>query len=350
MNRIISRLLIVVSSVLFLGNVLSEPGFAITISNGAIQIKMDPGQEASSSFVIGNNEGKTLNLKVSAVDWHQTPSGGLKLEAPGSLPRSMESWIDVSPSLFVLNAEGTQEVRFTVNVPEDATGTYWVGLLVEVEDQSNAGGQGEGVGLSIGTNFLVKVFVDTFPGRQPDAQLTGVRHLGLNPLTMEVTFANTGNIQLENVRGRVEIRNFEGNTIKSMPIKEFTVLPGDTRNLHAVDDANLGDTLLPGRYLALAVLDFGNDFLLGGQLVFEIEPLNLIPIGNSTNLPQDLNGDGVFEDINGDGQFSLDDVELLEAYLLSPEIQGNWRAFDFLNDGILNEEDVAFLKRSVQTD
>lgn len=344
MKKSIIKLTLMLCLTLWVGTLVSQSGYSITISNASIQIRMDPGQEVSSSFEIGNNEGKPLSLSIGAADWRQTETGGLRLADPGTLERSMADWITISPRQFVLDVDSVQQIDFTINVPEGVTGTYWVGLLIEVEDETAVGTSGDTVGLAIGTNFLVKIFVDIIPGQQPNAQLKGVQQRGLNPLTMQVNFENTGNIQLEGVKGRVEIRNLEGDTIKSMPIREFSVLPGDVRNVLAIDqEAVLGETLAAGRYLALAVIDIGEDFLLGGQLVFEVKELALAPVGDAANMPQDLNGDGRYEDVNGDGQFNSDDIAFLEAHLNDPTVQSNIRAFDFDNDGQVTESDLEFM-------
>jgi len=351
MKKLIIKLTLMLSLTLWLGAVFTTSGYSITISNAAIQIRMDPGQEVSSSFEIGNNEGKPLSLSIGAIDWHQSESGGLRLLEPGTLERSMANWIEVSPRQFVLDVDVVQKVDFTVTVPEGVSGSFWVGLLIEVEDEAAVGTGGDTVGLSLGTNFLVKIFVDIIPGQQPNAQLKGVQQRGLNPLTMQVNLANTGNIQLEGIKGRVEIRNLEGDTIKSMPIREFSILPGDTRHILAVDqEAELGEILASGRYLALAVIDIGEDFLLGGQLVFEIKDLALSPIADAANMPQDLNGDGRYEDVNGDGVFDTNDVTFLEANINNVTVQANVRAFDFDNDGQVTLSDLDFIVEPVNPD
>ena len=107
--------------------------------------------------------------------------------------------------------------------------------------------------------------------------------------------------------------------------------------------------LTPGCYLALVQLDFGNpDYLTAGQLAFEIKALQLIPIGESVNLPRDLDGDGLYEDINGDGKLADDDLALLGFHVDSEAVQENARAFDFDNDGAVDFNDVVALKGMVE--
>ncbi|MFQ6090121.1 MAG: dockerin type I domain-containing protein, partial [Candidatus Bipolaricaulia bacterium] len=104
-----------------------------------------------------------------------------------------------------------------------------------------------------------------------------------------------------------------------------------------------------GRYYALAVLDFGSpDYLPAGQLLFDVKELHLVPIGDSANPPQDLDGDGLYEDINGDGQLTLEDPTLLGFYIDSPAVQENARAFDFNNDGVTDFDDALALKSMVE--
>lgn len=339
---------IVVGALLVLSFGIQQQGNAVTISNGEFVINSFGGQVISSSFFIGNNEEEPLIIEIETLDWRRDEFGNLVFEEPNTHPRSIASWIEFDPKQFVLGPDSSQEINFTVTVPQEATGSYWGGFLADVKTETAAQQEEEGVGVQIGTKFLIKIFIETQAGSNRDGDLIKVQRLGLNPLTIAISFRNTGNIRLQDVLGRVEIRDLQGNTIRSMTIDEFSVLPSDTRTIEVIDGAARGDTLAPGRYLVLVILDFGVESLLGGQLLLDIGELDLVPIGDTNIRPQDLNEDGYFEDINGDDQFDSNDVALFQKQLSSDEVQLNWRAFDFNNDGTVNDQDVSVLRDALE--
>ncbi len=67
---------------------------------------------------------------------------------------------------------------------------------------------------------------------------------------------------------------------------------------------------------------------------------SLEPIGDSSNPPNDLDGDGLYEDITGDGSFGEDDAQALYDNLNSGAIQDNAESFDFNGDGKVDVTDV----------
>jgi len=81
----------------------------------------------------------------------------------------------------------------------------------------------------------------------------------------------------------------------------------------------------------------------------EVEILiSLPPIGDSSNPPHDLDGDGLYEDINGDGALTFADPVVLAFNLDSEVIQQNPALFDFDDDGDVDFDDAAALAELVE--
>ncbi len=315
---------------------------ALEVSQLEFDLEVPPGETATYSFVVGNDEDLVDDIRIYLADWDRDLEGNHRFYEPGTLPRSNTGWITVSPTHFTLRPGEQREVRFTITVPPDVEGTYWGMIIVEGRPRPQEGEEGMVMAVP---RFGIKVY-ETPPGTaRRDGRITYMERLGLNPLTILVEFENTGNAHLW-VGGQVEIRDARGETIRTLPIGRFPVLPGAKRRVRAVDEGE--GPLPPGEYLALAVLDFGGPYLVAGQIHFEVEELRLRPIGDATAPPQDLDGDGLYEDVNGDGQLTMEDVALLEAYIGSPEVQENARAFDFDNDGDADLDDVRVLKEMVE--
>lgn len=259
-----------------------------------------------------------------------------------TVDRSNGDWLEVSPLRFRLNEGESQEVTFKIQVPQGAEGTYWGMIFVEGSPRLQ---EREGATVLAIERFGVKIY-ETVPGTEVlSGKITRLRKIEEDPLSFEVSFENTGNVQLR-PSGRIDILSQTGNVVQTLLVEEFLLLPGAVREVRAVGQSN---SLPPGRYLALAVLDFGNpDYLTAGQLAFDVKELHLVPIGDSADLPQDLDGDGLYEDINGDGKLTLEDPALLGFYIDSPVVQENAKAFDFNNDGVVDFNDVVVLKSMVE--
>jgi PKD repeat protein len=67
------------------------------------------------------------------------------------------------------------------------------------------------------------------------------------------------------------------------------------------------------------------------------------PLPGYGDLPQDLDGDGLYEDVNGDGTFDIFDVQALFENLNSDTVQQNAEAFNFDGDGPVDIFDVQAL-------
>lgn len=75
--------------------------------------------------------------------------------------------------------------------------------------------------------------------------------------------------------------------------------------------------------------------------------VTLPAIGNSMHVPQDLDGDGLYEDVNGDGRLTLADAIFFGFYYDSPEVQKYSRYYDFNHDGRVDFADVVRLLQMV---
>jgi PKD repeat protein len=74
----------------------------------------------------------------------------------------------------------------------------------------------------------------------------------------------------------------------------------------------------------------------------------LSPIGDATNPPQDLDGDGLYEDINGDGKLTPEDVSLFAFNIESEVVQTHVECFDFDRDGNVDLDDARALAALVE--
>jgi len=312
---------------------------AMTVSVSEFEFAGPPDSEVHDAFVVWNDESRDISFDVGIVDWVNTVYGVTELEDPGTQSRSCSTWIHLDTTSGRLSPGSESVISFSVSVPEDVSGTYWSGLLVEtVASEMESRGD-----VTLSRQFLVRVFV-TVPPADARGRVTGVRARGLAPLWVEIDFSNTGNTRLKGVSGLVVVETSSGGVLLELPMAAFDVLPGETALRIVSSDLSLRHV---GLYAVRAVLDFGGEYLVAGQSVVHVDALRLVPIGNSEFPPTDPDADGRYEDMNGDGMVSLDDVDTLARAIGASSVQENCRAFDFDNDGIATSSDIDALRQIV---
>jgi P pilus assembly chaperone PapD len=323
------------------------PASALLISQIEFDLALPRGAVDTLTFSVLNNETDPLEIQISLADWDRDITGENRFYPPGTLPRSAAPWLSVSPLRFELEPNKQQEVRFSIKVPLDIAGTYWAAIMVEAAPKQTQP-QPPGTTVIVRRRFAVKV-LETPPGTgTKDGRITLIDVRGLNPPNYLVEFENRGTIHAPRVTGRIELRDERGTLLEKLDLESFPILPGAKRLLKVTSARKKGDLLPPGKYLVVAVLDYGGETLAGGQFVLRIKPLQLVPIGTASAPPQDLDKDGLYEDINADGKLTLDDPALLGLNLDRPAVQENARAFDFDNDGDADFDDVIALKKMAQ--
>ncbi len=113
----------------------------------------------------------------------------------------------------------------------------------------------------------MKVY-ETVPGTEVlSGRVLQVRKTADDPLTFTVSFENTGNVQLRPT-GKIDIINQNGDTVRTLEIEEFPILPQRVRTLTVAD--TLDRSLPSGIYRALVTVDYGGDNLTGGTRDFRL--------------------------------------------------------------------------------
>jgi len=328
-------------------------GQALRVSPVIFEAQVPRGTEQDTSFAVLNDESEPVSVEVRLCDWRRDVRGNNRFcEDAGNVERSATPWVSVTPQAFDLEPDARQEVRLSMSVPETGPddepldGTYWTAAMIAASPQASDEGEG-GTQIVVKRRFGLKVLASISGTGTRRGQVSNLRRHGLNPLWLTLEFQNRGTLNLGDVSGRVEIRNDAGETIDRTQIESFPILPGATRQLRVQLGDARGERLAPGRYVALAILDYGGDNPVGAQAVFDVPSLDLQPLGDADAVPQDLDGDGLYEDVNGNGEVTLDDPALLGFAVEGPAVQENWPAFDFNNDGRATFDDVIALKQAI---
>ena len=235
-----------------------------------------PAPRKTSVINVQNVSDRPFQATMYLNDWDRDSTGNIRFFPVGQLRESCRDAIQVFPSILRLEPRSTQTVRVSFVGPDSLRSTCWSVLFVEMSDLQPARGRVVQYVVRAG----VKVFVEPDgllrDGAVEDMQV--VRHVATREEVearqqsagdttrrdFAIRFRNTGGMQIRPA-GKLEIRKDDNTVVTTVPIDEFPVLPGAVRTVNVP----LPPTLAPGKYTAIALIDFGGSEVVGGQVEFE---------------------------------------------------------------------------------
>ncbi len=247
-------------------------GQSLSASPPVVTLDVNPGDQVTRTVDLASSAKNDYQLNVYLSDWSLNQDGGIYYQKPGTLPASSCPWVTFSPATALIKAGKTVTARYTVQVPANAKpGTHWCVLFF---DGAPAKAPPPGVNLA---TFRIRVGETLYINVEPLDEKGAVAGMFTQPPTktgdpymLVVQYANPGN-QVQWVQGKVELRNAQGDVIRTVPVKGFASLPGAPRNIKVA----FYGPLPAGTYAALAVFDYGNAVTqVAGQATFTLkEPL-----------------------------------------------------------------------------
>jgi hypothetical protein len=260
---------------LFLELLFSQNAAALMATPMEFDILLAPGKAVSKAITVSHSGKRPMSLAVSVKDYCYNDEGRKEEFDPGIIPEGLGQWISVSPLKFDLQPGESRPVTFTVNLPPDASGSHWSIIYITQTNKPKPTKLKKGEsGLEIFTFFRSAVRVRQYdPSIKEKAGHISDMNVELNtktaPLVASVTFENdTKNIF--RCKGYLKILNEDGEMMTKLPLHkrgEFTSYPFRPRIVRAT----MKDKLSPGTYVALAVIDYGEEDLVAGELEFQVK-------------------------------------------------------------------------------
>ena len=245
----------------------------VAVSPLGIDFDLLPGATHFGSFTVKNTGEDAQDITVTLNDYDKAVTGENRYYPAGTLAYSLATFVTFSPATFRLEPGRVQEVSFKASLPEEALGPHWMMFFVQestptASTTTEVEGQEGGFAFNVNVVFGVQVRQTDPSHRVVDGRVTRIRVETLEGggWAIRLAFENTGTTFLL-PKGRVEVRDRTGKTAATIPIEEFRILPGATRELTVL----LEEPLSPGQYIALGIIDFGAEFLVAGQAGFEVK-------------------------------------------------------------------------------
>ena len=248
----------------------------LTINQLEITVTPSATDRIMASFVVHNSGAQAAQGALTREDWDRSESGENRFVPSGSNARSCKELTSFFPTAFRVEPGGEQTVRVAVEKAPGLTKECWDIIFVEAVSTR---GLPKNSGLQYIVRTGVKVYIQP-AGLKRDASIMRMavespdsrpplapRASLLQPVKQQIAirFSNDGEVHLF-ARGQIEIRRLDNSVALQIPIAEFPMLSGAVRQLLL----DVPDTLLPGTYIALALIEFGGAEIAAGQLELNV--------------------------------------------------------------------------------
>jgi len=226
---------------------------AVSLSPLTFELAANPGETISNVIKVTNSDPSPVNIVIEMEDFAAVGEEGQVTLQPGedNLTYSLASWVTANPSSFVLPANESMAVEFSINVPFNAEpGGHYSSVLATVSAGSVAGGVS--VAQKIGSLLLLSVAGDVV--EQLHVEEFSVEPFSeYGPVNIVSRFENDGTIHLK-PRGFILIKNIFGKEIEKIDLPQKNVLPRSIRRV----EVEWGEKFMFGRYEATLTAIYGS--------------------------------------------------------------------------------------------
>ena len=208
---------------------------------------------------VSNDAGERVQATVVVEDWERDEHGGNRFLPAGSHAHSCAAGLEVFPATLALEPGESANLRIAFTGKPSLAANCWSIVFLENRATQEMGSRQ----LSYNVRTGIKVY-----GESANASRDGlIEQMALTDSTpgqLALTFRNAGDVQLR-VKGTIEVRRVDNSVVQRTPVESFPVLPGARRIV-----LSQVPPLPAGRYVLLALLDFGGSELVAGQMEYEV--------------------------------------------------------------------------------
>ncbi|MHB1550028.1 MAG: fimbrial biogenesis chaperone [Vulcanimicrobiaceae bacterium] len=234
-------------------------GLGLVVSPAKLDLSIPAGTTYNIPITVSNSSGQMTHVQASMVDFNVTDTGNYTFERIGARPDSLLRWASINPREFDLPAGTSQMVRLTLTIPKEKLSGEYAGIVFFQTRPTRRAGA-----VSFSTRIATKIYA-SIPGTVRVDGAISKMTAAANPRgeIYRVLFRNTGNAHVY-LNGSLQILR-AGTTVErvAMPA-EMLVERGGDRLIELT-----GKRLPPGKYRAIATIDYGGKSMTGGEIVFD---------------------------------------------------------------------------------
>lgn len=238
----------------------------IAVDQLEMVFRAEPGNPRLGIINLRNEGDRAVQAVVKLEDWDRSEEGTNRWYPQGTVAGSCGAMLDIFPRSVSLEPGAAQAVRITLDSTVTLTKECWAAAIVEVAQPRQAG-----TGVMNVIRTATKLYVMP-QGLTQRGEVVAMGRAVLPPraadsdsvAALAVTFHNSGERHLE-TRGELQFRRPDNSVAATLPVPAMYTLPGARVTRHVPFPA-----LPAGRYVILAILDYGGDELAAGQIEYVV--------------------------------------------------------------------------------
>lgn len=247
----------------------------VSVSPSSMHLNIRPGTSVTKEIKVKNDTKKPYRFNIGFNDFEMNTQGKPIAPQPNNCKYCLSKYISVSPSYFELKPGEEVKVKLIIAIPDSADMYKAMWTIVTVDQVVER----------------APLDLEPHPNRLSMGILPSIGfgvYIYQNPPNVKVNKINIERFQFAEKEGKkyfdlkvknigdgisycnsyVSLTNLQTGEQKKVNVKRFTILPQFIREFKI----DLPSDLLPGKYTAVGVVDFGDaDEMVAAQADFEIK-------------------------------------------------------------------------------
>ncbi|MCX7861705.1 MAG: DUF916 domain-containing protein [Bacteroidales bacterium] len=247
----------------------------VAVSPSSMHLNIKPGTSVTKEIKVKNDTKKNYRFNVGFNDFEMNPQGKPVAPQPSQCKYCLSRYISVAPSYFELKPGEEIKVKLTISIPDSADMYKALWTIVTIDQVVERS----------------PLDLEPHPNRLAMGILPSIGfgvYIYQNPPNVKTNKVNIEKFQFVDKEGKkyfdlkvknvgdgisfcssyISLTNLQTGEQKKVNVKRFTILPQFIREFKI----DLPNELLPGKYTAVGVVDFGDaEEMIAAQADFEIK-------------------------------------------------------------------------------
>lgn len=242
----------------------------LSVSPSIVRFELEPSGTSSRVIRVVNSSAAKQSLQVSVGDWLRDTLGNHQYFKPNTLPQSCADWISVTPTFLEVQPGATAEILVNIQSPENQEipdQMKWAMLFIQGTIEKTDPFVPEGtLATQIRENYRFGIHIYNTPPQAAEIKGELVAMTQQGPKTFRLQVRNVG-AKMLNCKTYLEVLNLETGEQTNLPVESFPIFPAAERVVYH----SLPDSLGPGNYSVLGILDYGDTFPLEAvEMILEL--------------------------------------------------------------------------------
>lgn len=231
----------------------------INVSPAKLELSMSPGTATNIPVTVANGTTDATHVQATMVDFGVGESGDYQIERVGTRTNSLLKYASISPREFDLAPQTIQQVKLSLALPAHGLEGEYAGIVFFQTRPPRVRNGAVSFSVRVASKFYL-----TIPGTvKIDGEISKMsQSKGAGHDTYRVLFKNTGNAHVY-LRGEIAVSKDGAQVDRIQMPSEVLVERGGERLIEVT-----GKALSPGKYQAVATIDYGGKQMTGGEIVF----------------------------------------------------------------------------------